>query len=77
MKTETIHLIWNTINTCLVILLIVYVHVSVYIPKELESKVEKVEMELDTYKNMKSDSIVVKIDNQINFPKTIRIKVDQ
>ena len=76
MKNETIHLIWNVINTCLIILLIVYVHVSVYIPKELESKVEKVEMELDTYKNMKSDSIVVKIDNQINFPKTIRIKVD-
>ena len=66
-------IIWNTINTCLIILLIVYVNVSIHIPKELESKVEEMKMELDTYKNMKSDSIIIKIDNQINVPKSIRI----
>lgn len=68
------NIIWNTINTCLIILLIVYVNISIHIPKELELKVEKMEMELDVYKNIKSDSIIIKIDNQINIPKSIRIK---
>lgn len=72
MKSNIIQLIWNALNTCLIILLAVWVNISLYIPKQLETKVDKMEIELETYKNMPSDSIIIHIDNHINIPKSIK-----
>ena len=72
MKSNTIQLIWNALNTCLIILLAVWMNISFYIPKQLETKVDEMKIEFDAYKNMHSDSIIIHIDNHINIPKSIK-----
>jgi hypothetical protein len=72
MTSNTFHWIWNILNTCLIGLICVWVNISLYIPKQLETKVDKMEIKLETYKNMPSDSIIIHIDNHINIPKSIK-----
>jgi hypothetical protein len=72
MKFNIIQLIWNILNTCLIILLAVWMNISFYIPKQLETKVDEMKIEFDAYKNMQPDSIIIHIDNHINIPKSIK-----
>lgn len=72
MKSNIVHLIWNLINSSLILLIAVWVNISLYIPKQLETKIDKMEVELETYKNIHSDSIIIHIDNHINIPKSIK-----
>jgi hypothetical protein len=73
MKWSIYHSIWTAINTCLICLLANWVSISLYIPKEIGTKVDNMRIELDAYKNMKPDSIVINIDNYVTIPKTIKI----
>jgi hypothetical protein len=72
MKSNIVYLIWNLINFCLILLIAIWVNISLYIPKQLETKIDKMEVELETYKNMHSDSIIIHIDNHINIPKSTK-----
>lgn len=71
MKSDTFHWIWTILNTCLIVLLYVWVNISLYIPECYITKVNEMEIELEAYKNMHSDSIIIHIDNHINIPKSI------
>lgn len=68
---------WALINTCLILLLAVWIHVSLAIPKEAMKQVEQLRMEMDAYKSIHRDSIVVNVNNQIDIPKTIKITVNE
>jgi len=74
MKWNTFHSIWTAINTCLIVLTANWVSISLYIPKEIETKVDNMRIELDAFKETKLDSISIHIDNHIDMPKTIKIK---
>ena len=68
---------WCGINTCLILLVIVWVHVFLSFPEEAEKQVEQLRMEMDAYKSICQDSIVININNQVDIPKTIKITVNE
>lgn len=64
---------WCAINTCLIIFLIYFVGISLSIPKYIEDKVIKMELEWDTYKSCNKDTIIVNIENNVEMPKIIKL----
>lgn len=73
MNLNTFHWIWNILNTCLIILVCIWINISLYIPKCYTEKVNEMEIRLDAYENVKPDSIFIQIDNHINIPKSIKV----
>lgn len=68
---------WCGINTCLILLVIVWVNVTLSFPEEAEKQVKQLRMEMDAYKSIRQDSIVININNQVDIPKTIKITVNE
>lgn len=68
---------WCGINTCLILLVIMWVYVTLSFPKEVEKQVEQLRMEMNTYKSIHQDSIIININNQIDMPKAIKITVNE
>lgn len=73
MKWNIFHSVWTAINTCLIALLANWVSVSLYVPKEIGTKVDNMRIELDAFKASKPDSIIIQIDNHINIPKSTKV----
>lgn len=59
---------WNIVNTCGMLLLFFWVLCIQDIPLKCDKRVTDMEQKFEIYENMKLDSIIIHVHNQINVP---------
>ena len=65
--------IWCLCNFILIICLIFLIHINIDFQNKAIKEVQDMRIELDAYKNCKSDTIIVTINNQFDIPKNINV----
>lgn len=65
--------IWCLCNFILIICLMLLIHINIDFQNKAIKEVQDMRIELDAYKNCKSDTIVVNVNNQFDIPKNINI----